>query len=174
MVNIKARVISFPNEYGRKQFDFYFKELGNRAQKSHIDLIKFDFVLSAIDFLRYVSEEMLPKDIPGSTPFKVPLTIVHDGREYNKSFELIKPLRKENIYELRIDFDKADVDTPFDWHFRVIFFPFVYEGDLFHCFLFPFQKTFQVKRNLTDFYRDKASSIYYDLQNNPEKYGNCF
>lgn len=170
MVNIKATVISWPNEYRRKQFEPYFIQLGNRAQKSHNERIKFDFVLSAIDFMRFVSMDMLPTGEPDEERFIQTLTVTIDGKEYTKSFELIKPLRKENIYELRIDFNNDFEEDPFEWHFRVIFFPYVFSGDLFHCFVYPFEKTQQVRFNLTDLYRDKAYTLYYDLLQNPGKY----
>lgn len=167
MVNIKATVISWPNEYGIKQFDNFFKALQNRAKGSHNDLIKFAYVLSAIDFMRLVSLDMLP----GSEEerFIQELEIELDGVTYSQSFELIKPLKKDNIYELRIDFTQN-----FYWRFRVIFFPYVHNGDLFHCFVFPFEKVRQVRFNLTDRFRDKAFERYYDLQNDPGKYVDCF
>ncbi|WP_144461169.1 hypothetical protein [Siminovitchia fortis] len=167
MVNIKATVISWPNQYGVKQFDDYLKTLQNRAQRSHNDAVKFAFVLNAIDFMRFVSLDMLPQN--EEERFMAELKIELGGKTYSQSFRLIKPLRKENIYELRIDFSEK-----FYWRFRTIFFPYVHNGDLFHCFVFPFEKTQQVKFNLTDHFRDKAFALYHDLQNDPGKYVNCF
>lgn len=173
MANIKkpvAKVISFPNEYMRDVMAPFLIQMGNAINKSSNDQMKFDFIQSAIDFMRFVKKEQLPTGVEGEPKFKVPLTVSVNGRLYTKEFELIKKLHKENIYELRIDFDRP----PFYWRLRIIFFPYVHNGDLFHCLLFPLQKNPMVRKDMTNLFRDRAEKVYKDLQISPGKYSDCF
>jgi hypothetical protein len=165
-----AKVISFPNDFGRNQLDSFFKQKGNAAKTQVNALMQFNFLLSAFDFMQFVEQDKLPTGDPEEKPFKTELTVKVDGEEYTKSFELVKKLQKDNIYELRLDFDPP----PFYWRLRIIFFPYDHNGDLFYCMVFPIEKILAVRVNLTDIFRDRAEGIYYDLINNPGKYAHCF
>lgn len=135
MVNInnkiKAKVISFPNEYRRDVFTPYLINLGKKAQENHHERVQLTFLLKALDLMQYVDFVDFPDE---QNQFYQELEITVDGETYSQSFELIKPLAKENIYELRINL------TQYNWRFRGIFFPYNYNGQQFYCFIYPFIK----------------------------------
>lgn len=169
MVNInkKANVISFPNDYGTVQFDGYLQNLGNAGKASHDKRVQLAFLVKALDYMQYVEFTALPTT-RANAPFYATLDINVDGITYSESFELIKPLARENIFELRINLQQ------FNWRFRGIFFPYSHNTGQFYCFVFPFEKQKQVQANLTDTFRDRASTVYYDLLQSPLKYQPCF
>lgn len=164
MVNIKTRVISLPDENGIDVFEVYLKQLGSNAKNSHKDRVNLAYLVKAINLMQYVDFNNLPSF---SNRFYQVLEIEVDGVSYRQSFELIKPLHKPNIYELRINLRASN------WRFRATFFPETYNGDKFYCFVYPFEK-FPVSIDPTDFYRDKTFNIQYDVRNDPNKYVNYF
>ncbi|QQK79218.1 hypothetical protein HUG20_04490 [Salicibibacter cibi] len=162
----KATVISFPNEYGKDQFSPFLKKLRKESQFDKKADVRFGFLLKALDYMQYVNFNDLPTvaDKPFFAQFEIKI-----GEEiYQQTFELIKPLNKRGIYELRINM------KGFNWRFRGIFFPYSYDTRQFYCFIFPFEKTSNVTFNVTDHFRDRAYRILNDLEKNPEKYQEYF
>lgn len=166
MVNIKAKVISLPDEYGTDQFADYLTRLGASAKTSHDDRVKLAYLVKAINYMQYVDFNQLPTGAATDRFFET-LEIEVDGVSYTQRFELIKPLHKQDIYELRINI------RSFNWRFRATFFPEPYNGGKFHCFVFPFEK-FPHLPDPTNHYRDKTFNIHYDVQHNPGKYTSYF
>lgn len=164
MVTIKARVISLPDENGTDLFADYLKNLGVQAKTFHDDKVKLAYLVKAIQFMQYVDFNSLPA---ATDRFYQVLEIEVEGITYRQSFELIKPLRKQNIYELRINIRK------FNWRFRATFFPKLYNSGKFHCMVFPFEK-FPWLPDPTDHYRDRTFNIHDDVQHNAGKYTNYF
>ncbi|MEK4671541.1 hypothetical protein [Niallia sp. FSL R7-0271] len=164
-LNKKAKVISFPNDYNRDIFAPYLVSLGKKAESEHKYRVQLAYLLKALDYMQYVDFSNLPT---GSNRFFHELEITVEGKTYSKSFELIKPLAKENIYELRINIEESE------WRFRAIFFPYTYKGVQYYCFIYPFVKKEQVQFDLTNQFRDKAYSIYYNLNQEPSKYVKYF
>jgi hypothetical protein len=159
MVNIskKAIVISFPNDYMQDSFAPYLTSLGRKAKDHHAARVQYAYLSKALDFMRYVTD--LPNK-PGKF-ISTTLEIEIDGEIYSQEFKLVKPLNKENIFELRINL------VQFNWRFRGIFFPYHLGGQRYYCFVFPFEKQQQVRFNLTDTFRDRASYLLNNLMRNP-------
>lgn len=164
MVNIKTKVISLPDEHGNDEFATYLTQLGTNARTSHDDRVKFAYLLKAIDSMQYVDFSNLPT---GTRKFYQVLEIEVDGVTYRQSFELIKPLHRDDIYELRINL------RAFNWRFRATFFPNSHSNGEFYCFVFPFEK-FLGTPDPTNYYRDRTFNISLDVQHNPNEYVNYF
>lgn len=165
MVNIKAKVISLPNEYGKDEIADYLNATGIAAKMDYEDAVKLAFILKAINLMQYVDFN----DLPTATKrFFETLEIEVDGINYRHIFELLKPLRKQDIYELRINMRE------FNWRFRATFFPHIHtNGDKYYCFVFPFEK-FIGFRDPTNYFRDKTFNIRYDVLHNPGVYAVYF
>lgn len=160
----KAIVISFPDDYMNDSFSPYLAKLGKRAQNSQEKRVQYAYLLKALDFMQYVVD--LPQK-PGEF-ISTTLEMEIDSEIYSQTFKLVKPLNKENIFELRINLSQ------FNWRFRGIFFPYTYQEQQYYCFVFPFEKQQQVRFNLTDTFRDRASYVLNNLERKPEIYAKYF
>lgn len=166
MVNIKAKVISLPDEHGTDVFAAYLTQLGVSAKISHDERVKLAYIVKAINFMQYVDFSNLPTH---TDSFYHTLEIEVDGITYKRSFWLIKALHKPDIYELRLNIPSLG-----SWRFRATFFPYVHSNSVkYHCFVFPFEK-FPHLPDPTNYYRDKTFNILYDVQHNPSDYASYF
>lgn len=153
-----------PNEYGKDVFADYLRKLGAAAKVRHDCKVKFAYLMKAITLMQHVEFSRLPTN---TSQFFATLEIEVEGETYEESFELIKPLAAEDIYELRINIEK------YNWRLRATFFPQNFNDKDFYCFVFPFEKA-AGRKDLTNHFRDKTFSIRHDLRENPEKYVEYF
>lgn len=162
-INIKTKVISLPDHDGIDRIAEFLKHMGAKAEGSHESKVKIAFILKAIDLMQYVDFSDLPT---GEKPFYETIEIEVDEKMYRHTFELIKPLRKEPIFELRLNMRE------FNWRFRATFFPIGY-GDNYYCFVHPFEKV-KGEPDLTNRLRDFTFSIYHAIVHNPDRYRELF
>lgn len=156
----RAIVKSLPDELGNDQMNDFITALANAATKSHEEKVKYSFLMKALQRLSIVDKSDLPN---AEQDFFATLEIDVDDKTYSKSFELIKDLRKQPIYELRINIKE------FNWRFRATFFPKFHKNQLYYCFVFPFLKH-PGDIDPTDDYRDSTYEIFKKVRISPEQY----
>lgn len=164
MVINKAKVISLPDTLGSIRMADYFATLAAAALTNHEDKVKYQFLDLGLRRMALVDMASLPNE---RHRFFARFQIEVDENSYNKRFELIKHLRKRPIYELRFNIRE------FNWRFRATFFPVERNGQLYYCFVHPFEKVPHLL-DPTDSFRDDTHKIYLDTIQNPQKYHSFF
>lgn len=162
MRNNIAKVISLPDETGSEPMYDYLSTLSKSAISSLEDKIKREFISQSLGVLELVDKSRLPSN---GDFLSAVLTIDIDGKPYSKSLKLVKSLKRQPIYELRISLEELN------WHFRATFFPKYHAEQLFYCFIDPFVKV-ETEEDPTNYYRDKAYRIFEDVKSDPDKYFN--
>lgn len=158
--NNYAIIKSLPDESGKEQMTDFISSLAQRATQSHEEKVKYQFLMTSLTRLSVIEKSQLPGS---NNRFFTTLEIDVDGQNYSKRFELIKDLRKQPIYELRINIRE------YNWRFRAIFFPKYHGGTLYYCFTFPFLK-YPEKLDPTNEMRDRTLRIYQQIKIKPENY----
>ena len=157
MIPVHNKVVSISDENGFDQHEDFINQLRIEAKKSHVGKIRLAFVRKAQQHLASVSERRLPYH-------RTKLSVVVEDIEYEEKFTLIKPLRRQSVFELRIDFSSQD------WHFRGLFFPKSYQGDVYYCFTKAFVKTRNPPHNPTDAMRDLTVDMLNAVNQSPSDY----
>jgi hypothetical protein len=155
----KAKVTALPDLSGEYRIhDYMSQELGEFAKAgSHEHTVKLSYLIKGMNFLSFVDRRNLPER---EDLFETELEIDIEGKTYSRKFELVKPLRKVPIYELRIDLPE------FAWFFRATFFPIYYEQELHYCFVYPFEK-YPGHPDPTNDYRDLTYKVLEEVRKNP-------
>ncbi|TDQ39258.1 hypothetical protein EV213_108210 [Aureibacillus halotolerans] len=146
------------DENGEKPLQDYLEILAETALNSHVDKVKYLFIMKALEYLATVPKKILPSNNSvEETPTTTTLEVKVDKQTYSQTFRLVKALRRSPIFELRLSI------ANFNWHFRIIFFPKYHENKLYYCLTFPFEKR-KSDVDPTDEFRDRAYDIFKSLQ----------
>lgn len=148
----RPKIISIPNENDEDVFATFFSELA--IKENHESSVKFNFIKRALELLEEIPPDCLPEDNVIFGDFE----IIVENKTYVNRLGFLKDLRIPPIYEMRISL------RAFNWYFRATFFPKEHEGQMYYCFVYPFEKEPQEGFDPTDYYRDKTFSIYQDIE----------
>lgn len=91
------------------------------------------------------------------------LTILVNGEERTKRYEIIKPLGVKPIYELRYAMNENE-------HLRFTFFPFLYKEVESYVFVKVFKKTLIPPVNETNKMRDLTYQMFLKVLKDPKLY----
>lgn len=80
-------------------FHLISQDWGKEQKNSQEKRVQYAYLLKALDFMQYVLD--LPQKPGGFVLTTLEMEI--DGEIYSQTFKLVKPLNKENIFELRIN-----------------------------------------------------------------------
>ncbi|WP_078598553.1 hypothetical protein [Evansella clarkii] len=152
-----AHVVSIKDSYGNEQVEQFRTDLISEAKYNEKGLIKLKFFLRALNYTQNIGKNQLHLH-------ETTLSITSQGTEYEKTFTLFKALRKQPIYELRLNFPEYG-----SW-IRATFFPTYYEGQLYYCFVKAFTKTKKPEYDPTDTMIDETYRVYQQVRSNPEAY----
>lgn len=162
-----AEIISLPDEFGKDLIEDLFEHLGN--QGTHQAKVQLGFLVEMMDDL---AERIDKKDLPemdDEQGLSFDLETEVDGITYNRKFWAVKALQKAPIYELRLNIREHN------YRLRITFFPKYHNDQLYYCFVFPFLKVDDGKKDTqTDHYKKRTYAIYQDLMQNFENYQQYF
>lgn len=150
-----ARVVAIEDETGKEQMALFRSSLIREAQIKHKAKVRYVFFQKALEYLSLVEKQHLDG-------LKTVLTIEINGKEHSHEFELVKLLKKQPIYELRVDYGGA--------HIRATFFPKFYQGTLYYCFVKGFIKTRFPPFNPTNDMRDLTYDMFKKVNASPSTY----
>ena len=114
-------------------------------------------------FLQKIFEELALGNLETLCAEKTQLDITVNGQPYTKKYEIVKPLRKAPVYELRYGLSGNE-------HLRLLFFPFTFENISYYLFVKVVVKTLIPNVNETNAMRDLTFNVYLDVKKNPKKY----
>lgn len=161
-----AKVISLPGHTGQDFMSDYMHDLAQAANLSHRENIKLNFITAALSLMEVIPQADLPSR--NGEPFKQVLTIeVDENTSYSQEFELLKPLARQPIYELRVDLRQ------YNWYFRATFFPKYIEGQLYYCFVYPFEKI-PGQPDPTNYMRDQTYNVFDKVKFHQSDYAHYF
>lgn len=149
---LKPKIISIPNEENKDVFANFYSDLALKGD--HESFVKFNFIKRAFELLEEVPPDKLPEDSVIFGDFE----IIVGNKSYVNRLGFVKDLRILPVYEMRISL-KA-----FNWYFRATFFPKEHKGQMYYCFVYPFEKDPYERFDPTDHYRDKTFSVYQDIE----------
>lgn len=104
-----AHVVTIPDETGVDQLGTFLDGLLEQSKTSLEAKVHLTFIQQALTLLAHRPLNHLKRD-------RIKLSITIEQKEYTKEYQLVKPLAKKPIFELRYPMNSNE-------HFRALFFP---------------------------------------------------
>ncbi|MEK5071768.1 hypothetical protein [Sporosarcina sp. FSL K6-1508] len=149
-------IITVVDENNQDMIGEYLDNLLTDSVSSEKAKIHFTFLQKIFEKLAYSNLEILCSE-------KTQLDIKVNGQSFTKRYEIIKPLRKAPVYEVRYGLSRNE-------HLRLLFFPFTFEKVSYYIFVKVVVKTLIPDVNETNAMRDLTYNVYLDVKRTPKKY----
>lgn len=151
-----AHVVTIPDETGVDQSGTFLDGLLEQSKTSLEAKVHLTFIQQALTLLAHRPLNRLKRD-------RIKLSITIEQKEYTKEYQLVKPLAKKPIFELRYPMNSNE-------HFRALFFPVEHQENRYYVFVKSFIKTKIPPQDETNLMRDLAYNMYVKVTRNPGRY----